>query len=340
MKDIKVYGLQNGDYVLPNEPLLTLEGTLDKVQLVETTLLNLTNYPTLISSYTFRLREFFPDKILIEDGSVSAQSPYGAILGVKYSIVSSANMTTNFLASKYYSLPLFLKTTLEDMASLLTNEDFIYNEKDLILKIKQDIGEDQCKIYLNQIKNVLYPLISLNANNKKSSFIFEIKNREKRLEQITIFNICYSAITWAEGLGREVLLILNYLESIQDVDEIFTNLEKMFHDSQLVSVFIRFNPYIDESIYISKSKFYKGVILGPEYIVSCNQPALGMVYKINQIDGRPCMKFSEEKGKQTIPGYKTIIRLFSDQNIPIADFMCLREETKNYVDLKTTSINA
>jgi nicotinate phosphoribosyltransferase len=335
MKDIKIYGFQNGDYVLPNEPLLTLEGTLDKVQLVETTLLNLTNYPTLISSYTFRLREFLQNKILIEDGSVLAQSPYGAILGVKYSIISSANMTTNLLASRYYDLPLFFKTPVEQMSEFTSDEDFVLNEKNLIFKIKQEIGQDQSKINLNEIKNILYPIIVLNGNNKQSSFSFEIKNRTKLLEEIMLFNICFSAIKLAEGPGRQVFLILNYLESIEDVEEIIENLKKNNLGTQEISVFIRFNPNVDDNTYISKSKFYGGVILGPEYIVSSNQPALGMVYKINQIDGRPCMKFSEEKGKQTIPGYKSIIRLFSDQNIPQADFMCLREETDGFLNLRT-----
>ena len=57
------------------------------------------------------------------------------------------------------------------------------------------------------------------------------------------------------------------------------------------------------------------IYLGPEFLVSYTQPALGMVYKLMEIDGYPCIKFSEEKGKQTIPGNKLIVRLFDGNNI-------------------------
>jgi len=57
------------------------------------------------------------------------------------------------------------------------------------------------------------------------------------------------------------------------------------------------------------------VFLGPEFLVSSTQPALGMVYKLMEINGNPCIKFSEEKGKQTIPGSKLTVRLFDGMTI-------------------------
>lgn len=96
LNDIKIYGFKNSALVLPNEPLFRLEGPLAKVQILETTLLNLCNYPTLISSLANRLREIFGDKItLIENGSQFGQSPFGSILGVKYAIAGGVD-------SKFY----------------------------------------------------------------------------------------------------------------------------------------------------------------------------------------------------------------------------------------------
>lgn len=91
MSDIKIYGFKNASIVLPNEPLFSIQGTLDKVQIIETTLLNLANYPTLIGSLTVKLRSIYGDKLMIEMGSKGAQSPNGAVLGVKYACIGGVN---------------------------------------------------------------------------------------------------------------------------------------------------------------------------------------------------------------------------------------------------------
>lgn len=73
--------------LIPNEPILKLEGSLAKIQILETTLLNLCNYPSLISTLANKIRGIFGDKVkFIEDGSKFGQSPFGSILGVKYSM--------------------------------------------------------------------------------------------------------------------------------------------------------------------------------------------------------------------------------------------------------------
>jgi len=65
--------------------------------------------------------------------------------------------------------------------------------------------------------------------------------------------------------------------------------------------------------FMSVEKFKENIdvlILNSEFNVSYTQPALGMVYKLIEYDGKPCIKFSEEKGKQTLPGFKFVVRLY------------------------------
>ena len=76
MSDIKIYGFSNGDFVLPNEPILTLEGTMDKLQLIETTLLNLTNYPTSIVDSA----PLFPSKVPCNAIKQNPTQPYLEII--------------------------------------------------------------------------------------------------------------------------------------------------------------------------------------------------------------------------------------------------------------------
>lgn len=52
-------------------------------------------------------------------------------------------------------------------------------------------------------------------------------------------------------------------------------------------------------------------------LVTCQlQPALGMVYKVVEFDNTPRMKFSEEIGKITLPGPKSVLRIFGPDGKP------------------------
>ncbi len=74
--------------------------------------------------------------------------------------------------------------------------------------------------------------------------------------------------------------------------------------------------------------------LGPEFLVSSTQPALGMVYKIMEMNSLPCIKFSEDKDKQTIPGSKSIYRLFDYENNYVGDYLALVYEKKEFINQK------
>jgi nicotinate phosphoribosyltransferase len=63
-------------------------------------------------------------------------------------------------------------------------------------------------------------------------------------------------------------------------------------------------------------------------LVTCQaQPALGMVYKVVEFQGTARMKFSEEVGKVTLPGAKSVVRIYdADKTAPIFDLICLESE--------------
>lgn len=52
---VKVYGAGDGEMVFPEQPMLRLEGPMALLQLIETPLLNLSNFPTLLSTNASRM---------------------------------------------------------------------------------------------------------------------------------------------------------------------------------------------------------------------------------------------------------------------------------------------
>jgi nicotinate phosphoribosyltransferase len=77
---IKIYSLVEGTLAFPAVPLIRVEGPLAVAQLLETTILNLINYPSLEATQAarFRLLAGF-DKRLIEFGLRRAQGPDGSV---------------------------------------------------------------------------------------------------------------------------------------------------------------------------------------------------------------------------------------------------------------------
>ena len=51
-----------------------------------------------------------------------------------------------------------------------------------------------------------------------------------------------------------------------------------------------------------------------------------MVYKVCEFKGIPRIKISEEPGKSTIAGAKSVIRAYDNDGQPLFDVLCLRDE--------------
>lgn len=95
-----------GDLVFPNEPILQVEGTLCECQLVETAILNIVNYQTLIATKASRIRIAVGDDPLMEFGTRRAQEVFAALWGSRATIIGGFNATSNVLAGKKFGIPI------------------------------------------------------------------------------------------------------------------------------------------------------------------------------------------------------------------------------------------
>ena len=69
----QIWAVQEGEVVFPNEPVVRVEGNIIETQFIESLLLNILNFQSLIATKAARLRLAAKDKLLLEFGLRRAQ---------------------------------------------------------------------------------------------------------------------------------------------------------------------------------------------------------------------------------------------------------------------------
>lgn len=95
-----VWAVPEGTAVFENEPLLRVEAPLWQAQIVETYLLNVINYQTLIATKAARMRDAAGSDVkLLEFGTRRAFSPQASIMAVRAALAAGLDATSNVLAA-------------------------------------------------------------------------------------------------------------------------------------------------------------------------------------------------------------------------------------------------
>jgi nicotinate phosphoribosyltransferase len=102
---IDVDAVPEGTVVFPNEPLLRVRGPLLQAQLVETMLLTLINFNTLIATKAARVCLAARGEPVIEFGLRRAQGPDGGMSASRAAYVGGCEGTSNTLAGKRFGIP-------------------------------------------------------------------------------------------------------------------------------------------------------------------------------------------------------------------------------------------
>jgi len=100
-----IEAIPEGTVVQPNEPLLRIQGPLLQCQLLETPLLNILNFQTLIATKAARVCRAAQGDSVIEFGMRRAQGPDGALSASRAAYVGGCMATSNALAGKIYDIP-------------------------------------------------------------------------------------------------------------------------------------------------------------------------------------------------------------------------------------------
>lgn len=98
-------GVEEGTPIFPYEPLIRVQGPILQAQLLESALLNIVNFQTLIATKASRICLAAEGDEVIEFGLRRAQGIDGALSGTRAAFIGGCHATSNLLAGKHFGIP-------------------------------------------------------------------------------------------------------------------------------------------------------------------------------------------------------------------------------------------
>ena len=102
---LDVHAMEEGTPAFPYEPLIRVEGPIIQAQILESALLNILNFQTLIATKASRVCFAADGDHVVEFGLRRAQGIDGAIAASRAAFIGGCHSTSNVLAGKLFGIP-------------------------------------------------------------------------------------------------------------------------------------------------------------------------------------------------------------------------------------------
>jgi nicotinate phosphoribosyltransferase len=103
----EVHAMPEGTLFFGNEPILRVTAPLPQAQLVETRLINILHFQTLIASKAARMVLLAPDKLLVDFGLRRAHCADAGLMAARASYIAGFAGTATLLAEKSFGIPTY-----------------------------------------------------------------------------------------------------------------------------------------------------------------------------------------------------------------------------------------
>lgn len=272
-----IYSSSEGDIVFPGRPILQVEGNLIEVQIIETLLLNVLNFQTLIATKASRIRLSAKDGILLDMGLRRAHAT-GGYYASRAAVIGGFDGTSNVKAAEDYDIP----------ASGTMAHSFIQSYEDE-LQAFRDFAMFRPKNCVLLIDT--YNTLKIGLPNA----ITIAKEMEERGEQLMGIRLDSGDLAYLAKKARKML------------DEADLHYVKIVASNQLDEFVIKSLKEQGAPIDIF------GV--GTNLVTAKPDAALDGVYKLSEYNGEPRIKLSENIIKISLPYKKQVYRMIDENGM-------------------------
>jgi nicotinate phosphoribosyltransferase len=328
-REITIHALREGTITFPRIPLLRIEGPLGIAQLLETALLNLVNYSSLVATKAARLRlAAGKEKVLLEFGLRRAQGPDGALSASRYTYLGGFDSTSNVLAGKLMGIPVkgthahsFVSSfsRLDELRNLtiMGKDGAVHEFVTDVLSLREELG------FANSNEGELAAFISY-AQAFPNAFLALVDTYDTLKSgvpnficlAIALMRLGYSPVGFRIDSGDLAYLSRKAREMLAQAGQRYSM------DLSSFSI-VASNDINEATLHSLNTQGHSIDIFGiGTHLVTCfEQPALGGVYKLVMIKGHPRIKISDDVHKVTIPGRKEAFRVIGQEGYPLLDLL-------------------
>lgn len=359
---VRLRAIPEGTVVFPRVPLIVVEAPLAMGQLLETTLLTLINFPSLIATNAVRMvlaaapplataagrdgaetppnhpAQCYRTPVCVEFGLRRAQGPDGGFSASKYSALGGFVGTSNVQAGKLCGLKVsgthahaFVQSyshldEVADNCVIDKNTGVVVPILPAVLKYRQTFGATDSS-YATTNEGELAAFIAY-ATAFPDSFLSLIDTYDTLASGLLNFilvamvldDLGYQAVGIRLDSGDLAYLSMECAKTFQG----FSHDRPFFSELSIVA-----SNDINEAVLHALNKQDHAITtygIGTNLVTCQAQPALGCVYKLVEISGKPRMKLSQEISKVLIPGRKKAYRLVGKDGRLILDVMVAHNE--------------
>ena len=272
-----VDAIPEGTPVFENEPIVRVKGPLLQAQLIETALLNIINYQTLIATKSARICQAAYGAPVMEFGLRRSQGIDGGLAASRAAYIGGCSATSNVLAGKLFDIPVS-GTHAHSWVMSFSDELEAFE--------KYAVAMDNNCILLVDTYDTRQGIVHAIEVGKI------LKSQGKKLIGIRIDS---GDLAYLSQLAREMLDLAG------------------LHDTKIVAS-NDLDEYILESLHDQNAKLdLLGV--GTKLVTAYDQPALGGVYKLSALkndigEWESKIKLSEQTIKINLPGIQQVRRFY------------------------------
>ncbi|MGD8749565.1 MAG: nicotinate phosphoribosyltransferase [Balneolaceae bacterium] len=283
-----LYSAREGEIVFPRETIVRVEGTLIETQLLETLLLNILNFESLIATKSARMKYAAGDHKVLDFGLRRAQG-FGGIQASKAAIIGGVESTSNVYSSFMHGTP----------ASGTMAHSWIQSFPDELTAFRK-----YAHYYPDETILLVDTYDTLKSGIPNAITVArELEERGHRMQGIRLDS---GDLAYFSRKAR------NQLDSA-GLDYVKIAVSNQL-DERLIKSLLNQNAPID----------LFGV--GTRLVTGHESPALDGVYKLSSVNNKPKLKLSENIEKITLPGRKKVLRFAEPDGAFYGDGIVLAEE--------------